>query len=264
MRARRRTLDSTADAFGGVIVDPVTLGADPDVFSQRLSRSLTRWESAGIRVVWLEVPTDRANLIPVAVDAGFVFHHADASAAVMTKRLSADSYVPPYATHYIGVGGVVVDDADRLLVVSERYRRRGIGRYYKLPGGALRHGEHIADAAIREVREETGVLTRFEALICFRHWHGYRYDRSDIYFICRLSPLTRQIVKQDEEIDECLWMPVQEYLEHEDVSVFNKRVVAAAIGSSGLAPTVIEGYGTSETHEILVPAHMDRRTEWQS
>ena len=68
----------------------------------------------------------------------------------------------------------------------------------------------------------------------------------------------------DEEIDECLWMPVQEYLEHEDVSVFNKRVVAAAIGSSGLAPTVIEGYGTSETHEILVPAHMDRRTEWQS
>ena len=61
-------------------------------------------------------------------------------------------------------------------MVSERHQiRPRSGPSYKLPGGALVQGEHLADGVVREVLEETGVRTRFEAVVCLRHWHGYRY-----------------------------------------------------------------------------------------
>ena len=71
---------------------------------------------------------------------------------------------------------------------------------YKLPGGALHQGEHLLDGVMREVYEETGVRAKFESLVCLRHWHGYRYGKSDIYFICRLSPLSEEINMQAEEM----------------------------------------------------------------
>jgi 8-oxo-dGTP pyrophosphatase MutT (NUDIX family) len=150
---------------------------------------------------------------------------------------------------------VVLNERRELLVVWERTHRTNRRRYYKLPGGALRQGEHIVDAVIREVREETGILTQFEALVCFRHWHGYRYGKSDIYFVCRLSPLTHEITLQEEEIAEGLWMPVDDYLTSGDVGVFNKRIVQAALNGDGaLVPTWIEGYQSEPAvREIFLP-----------
>jgi 8-oxo-dGTP pyrophosphatase MutT (NUDIX family) len=129
----------------------------------------------------------------------------------------------------------------------------GTGRHYKLPGGALHPGEHIAAAVTREIREETGVETRFRSLVCFRHWHGYRDGKSDIYFVCRLDPLSRVLTRQDNEIEECRWMPVDEYLAHAEVSVFNKRVVRAALAGDRIVPEEIQGYGKPETHELFMP-----------
>ncbi len=170
----------------------------------------------------------------------------------MTLTLQDGAHIPPYATHYVGAGGVVLKDPETMLVVAERYSRQG-RRHYKLPGGALHRGEHIRDAVIREVREETGIETNFVSLSCFRHWHGYRYGKSDIYFVCRLNALTFDIVRQEDEIEECIWMPVEEYLNHPDVHEFNRRVARAVLKSPGLKHDPIEGYGTSETHEIFIP-----------
>lgn len=46
-------------------------------------------------------------------------------------------------------------DRGRLLVVPER--RRGAHSHMALPGGRIRAGESVADALVREVREETGL-----------------------------------------------------------------------------------------------------------
>lgn len=270
-------LASTQNPFGGRIVDEDTLPTDPREFATLLEASVEAWRSEGCKVVWLRLPLHTAALVPIAVESGFVYHHATEDAVQLTLTLVHGSYVPPFATHYIGAGGVVLRRAGEerpvgdtrangaaaeLLVVSEAYRTR---RHYKLPGGALHPGEHIVDAALREVKEETGIDTSFESLVCFRHWHGYRHGKSDIYFVCRLKPLSFEIERDETEISECFWMPVEEYLAHPDVHAFNRRIVAAALGREadgvpaggdpavGLVPIDIPGYGTAETHEFFLP-----------
>ena len=47
---------------------------------------------------------------------------------------------------------VIRDERDRVLLI-----RRGDGRGWSLPGGVMEPGERIADCAVRETREETGL-----------------------------------------------------------------------------------------------------------
>ncbi|MDP6037326.1 MAG: NUDIX domain-containing protein [Candidatus Latescibacteria bacterium] len=249
-------LEATPNRFKGIELDADALPNDPEEFRVRLSDSLREWKREGFKVVWINVPIGHAVLIPIATEAGFSFHHSGQDYLLLTKRLEADALIPEYATHYIGAGGVVINDREELLVVSELHRRSE-SPYYKLPGGALHAGEHIADCVQREVLEETGVRTKFEKLVCFRHWHGYRYEKSDIYFVCRLSPLSEDISIQAEEIEECLWLPVTNYLASESVSVFNKHIVKAALESPGVTHMEIEGYSNPERHEIFMPDGME-------
>jgi 8-oxo-dGTP diphosphatase len=245
-------LKATTNPFRGIVTELTALPENPESFRQRLHHSLQVWQNDGGLVVWLEIPIDRAGLIPIAVEAGFAFHHSGENYLMLTRRLVPDAFIPPYATHYIGAGGVVINDAQELLVVSEKYRRRQ-GPAYKLPGGALHPGEHLADAVIREVLEETGVQTQFQALACFRHWHGYRHGKSDIYFVCRLKPLSQDISMQTEEIAECLWMPVNAFLNDAGISPFNKRIVQATLEGPGLAPSQLEGFPDDGSREFFMP-----------
>lgn len=251
-------MHATTNQFGGVIVDPAALPDAPDVFAAHLRDALAEWAMQGFKVVWLKIPIEKAVLIPIATGAGFRFHHSGEDCLMLTVRLVPDAFIPPAATHYIGAGGVVLNAQRELLVVWEKTHRMRNRRYYKLPGGALLPHEHLVDGVIREVFEETGIHTRFEALTSFRHWHGYRFGKSDIYFICRLSPLNHDITIQESEIAECLWMPVDDYLASEFVGEFNRRVVEIALTGRGLVPTWFEGYDVDRaSREIFVA-----RGEW--
>ena len=245
-------LPHVVNRFNGIEISSDELPADAALFAQSLSTSLEKWIQDERFLVWLHLPIEKAALIPISTAAGFIFHHTQPNYVQLVCPLQADALIPEYATHYIGAGGVVINDRQELLVVSERHR--GSSRAsYKLPGGALHPGEHLADAAVREVYEETGVETKFEAVICWRHWHGYRYGKSDIYFICRLSPLTEAIDLDEWEIEECLWMPVQEYLQHEQVGDFNRAIVEATIKTTGLKNSWMDGYDDPTKREFFWP-----------
>lgn len=250
-----QVFDHTTNPFGGIIINPAALPASPEAFEEQMRYSLPIWKEEGNKLVWLETPIEHATLIPIATALGFIFHHSTADYLMMVLRLQPNAFIPAYATHYIGIGGVVLNEKRELLVVVEKYHRMSRPNFYKLPGGALNAGEHLADAAVREVLEETGVRTKFEALVCLRHWHGYRYGKSDIYFVARLSPLTTEIVQDTDEIEDCRWMPVDEYLGHETVHSFNKAIVRAALNSDGLHTTWLEGYDDPTQREFFMP-HM--------
>ena len=249
-------LGARANPFGGMVIVPGDLPVDAAEFAQRLKVSLKQWTSDGIKAAWLEVPIGKSPLIPVAVNQGFTFHHSADDYLMLTAILQEGAWVPHFATHYIGIGGVVLTPERELLVVREIYGVAGRPPTLKLPGGALHPDEHLAEAVEREVLEETGVRAQFEAIACFRHWHGYRYGKSDIYFVSRLRPLSRDITMQADEIQECLWLPVDEFLEREDISNFNKQIVRAALESEGVVQSFIPGFGGPDTREYFMPAHL--------
>ncbi len=246
-------IEYTTNPFDGVVLEPSRLPTDPQQFQRRLDYSLGFWTDQDFKVAWLEVPIHMASLVPVAVDAGFTFHHSDDDYLMMARRLVEGAFVPAYASHYIGAGGVVVNESDEILVVRERRSRPSGSGSFKLPGGHLQQGEHLQEGVVREVLEETGIRTKFVSLASLRNQHGYRHGKSDIYFVCLLKPLSREITRQEEEIEECVWMPLSDYLGSDTASLFNKSIVRAAIENPGLAPHEIQGYRDPSTVEVFLP-----------
>lgn len=246
-------LNSTVNQFKGIIVTPTELPEDPETFIKRLNDSIRSWEADGYLVVWLQVPLCKTSLIPRAISAGFQFHHSGDDYLMLTLQLSHNAYVPPFASHYAGAGGVVINVSNELLVVCERHRPDNKAPYYKLPGGTLKAGEDLVDAVVREVLEETGIETRFESLVCVRQMHGYRHGKSDFYFVCKLTPMNTNILMQTEEIEECIWMPVGSYMNSNMVSPFNKSIVQASMETSGMVRTDFDGFGRPDQREFFMP-----------
>jgi ADP-ribose pyrophosphatase YjhB (NUDIX family) len=90
-------------------------------------------------------------------------------------------------------------------------------------------GEDIIHAAVREVKEETGVDSAFQSLVTFRHSHNMMFGNSDIYVLLMMKALTDQITISQREVRKCQWMDVEEYTNHEHVHAFNRMVVNKAL-----------------------------------
>lgn len=251
-------IGGAVNRFRGLELDPGQLPEDVPTWIRILPAALREWRAAGLALVWLKVPIAQARLIPAAVARGFAFHHSQPDYLMLALALEPDAFIPPYATHYIGAGGVVIDAEDNLLVVSERFRRDRSRPYWKLPGGALHPGEHLAACAMREVWEETGIRTEFSHLAAFRHWHGYRFGQSDIYVVCRLQPLSRTITRCEREIEQCVWMPLAEFLASPDAGAFNRAIVRAALAEPRLARAELPRGMRPAQHEAFFARNLSR------
>ena len=164
-------LTGTIDLYRGITVDTHSLPDEPSVFREVLLRSLNAWRKADMKGVWLKLPLDKAALVPVAVELGGQYHHAQPDYVMVCFWLpDSPCTLPLYATRYVGVGGFVVDEQGRVLVVKERHGP-AVG-IWKIPGGLADPGEDLADTAVREVLEETGVRSEFVCVASFREHHG--------------------------------------------------------------------------------------------
>ena len=101
---------------------------------------------------------------------------------------------------------------EHLLLVSERMDDGSI--FWGLPGGKARDGESLAEAAIRQTREETGLelfdldfvsFLEGEMLSMTKHHHYANFGRFSGQFRGTLAPT-------DPEVLEARWVPFSEVL----------------------------------------------------
>ena len=235
-------LQATPNKYGGLFIGFEDLPENSDLFASLLQDSLREWAEHGIKLVWLGIPSARAELVPIATATGFAFHHCTRELLMLTRRLDPDAVVPPFASRTIGAGAVVISAAQQVLTVLERYELNVRPQYWKLPGGMIEPGEYLADGIVREVREETGIEAQFDGILGLRHHHRGQFGTSNIYFICKLTPLSEKITLDTSELAKATWMSVQDYLNNTEVGPLNKQAVKAALTGTPLPSIKIDGY----------------------
>ncbi|XP_031250817.1 nudix hydrolase 8 [Pistacia vera] len=209
-----KVLEASDDEYEGVVVDPEGLPTNPDAFSSILRFSLSHWRRRQKKGVWLKLPLERAELVPIAVKEGFQYHHAEPGYVMLTYWIpEGPCLLPANATHQVGVGGFVINHKNEVLVVQEKYCNPAFADLWKLPTGFIHESEEIFQGAVREVKEETGIDTEFVEVIAFRHAHNLAFEKSDLFFVCMLTPLSAEIQVDDFEIQAAKWMPLTEFVE---------------------------------------------------
>jgi len=226
--------DIQYDLFNGAQVRLTHVKVCPDDVVQ-LVRRLT---SAGKQLAWLTVPIYQAHLIACFTEQGFVFHLCHEQELTLVLRIQPDAYAPFAPTHTIGVGGLVLNEAGEVLLIRDRMMR---AQGFKLPGGYVDMGEPIQRAAEREVMEETGIRARFTTLVGLIGKYPHRFNKGNLYLVCRLTALSTTIEIQDTaEIEAAVWMPVADYLADASSSRFHRHLVASLTGATGLTPNAFE------------------------
>jgi 8-oxo-dGTP pyrophosphatase MutT (NUDIX family) len=109
-------------------------------------------------------------------------------------------------------GGLVVDEQGRVLLIRTRdLRSRPV---WTLPKGTLAAGETSAEAALREVREETGyqceVIRELEPVTYWFQRGGHRVKKTVEWFLMR--PVAK-VGEHDHEVDEVMWASRAEALQ---------------------------------------------------
>ncbi|OMO52591.1 hypothetical protein COLO4_37085 [Corchorus olitorius] len=231
-----RLLDAFDDEYGGVIVDAERLPANPNAFASMLRSSLSHWKAKEKKGIWLKLPVEKSELVPVAVKEGFEYHHAEKGYVMLTYWLpEGPSMLPANASHQVGIGGFVINDQNEVLVVQEKYCAPAFDGLWKIPTGFIVESEEIFTGAVREVKEETGVDTEFVEVVAFRHVHNVAFEKSDLFFICMLKPVSTRIMVDDHEIQAAKWMPLVEFVEQpliQEDSMF-KKVIDICIARMG-------------------------------
>jgi ADP-ribose pyrophosphatase YjhB (NUDIX family) len=119
-----------------------------------------------------------------------------------------DPNAPAANSIAIAVSAFIQDGQDRILMI-----RRTDNDYYAIPGGQLELGETLTQAAVREVREETGIECEVTGLIGIfsNPNHVIAYDDGEVrqeFSICfRGKPLGGEM-RTSNESKEVHWVDV--------------------------------------------------------
>jgi 8-oxo-dGTP pyrophosphatase MutT (NUDIX family) len=113
----------------------------------------------------------------------------------------------------VTVATVVVSDG-RLLCVEERVNGRLV---LNQPAGHLEPDESLADAALRETREETGWDVRLTAFLGAYQWKAPETGRHYLRFAFAAEPERHDPARTlDDGIVQALWLSPQELLDASD------------------------------------------------
>ncbi|MEV6622568.1 NUDIX domain-containing protein [Amycolatopsis sp. NPDC051106] len=116
-----------------------------------------------------------------------------------------DPNAPKANSIAVAVSAFIQDDEGRILMI-----RRTDNDLYSIPGGQLELGETLAEAAIREVREETGIESEVTEVIGLYSdpKHVIAYDDGEVrqeFSICFRAKAISGELHTSNESKEVLW-----------------------------------------------------------
>ncbi|PHT86559.1 Nudix hydrolase 10 [Capsicum annuum] len=190
-----------------------SIGPDRCTWPVNETTASWRWIWAkGKKGVWIKMPIEFANLVEIAVKEGFWYHHAEPYYLMLVHWIAdSESTIPANASHKVSIGAIVFNHKRELLVVQENCGRLKGSGIWKIPTGTVEEGESIFEGAIRELKEETGIDAEFLEVLAFRQIPNSFFNKSDLFFLCMMRPLSFDIQKQDLEIEAARWMAFDEY-----------------------------------------------------
>ncbi|MBE1495083.1 8-oxo-dGTP pyrophosphatase MutT (NUDIX family) [Amycolatopsis lexingtonensis] len=117
-----------------------------------------------------------------------------------------DPNAPKANSIAVAVSAFIQDDEGRILMI-----RRTDNDLYSIPGGQLELGETLAQAAVREVREETGIECQVTGVIGLysNPKHVIAYDDGEVrqeFSICFRALPVGGITRRSNESSEVLWI----------------------------------------------------------
>jgi 8-oxo-dGTP diphosphatase len=152
----------------------------------------------------------------------------DPLAIEMTAQTSAGT---PVRSAALAAFVLLIEDG-RVLLVKQSYGPR----LWALPGGLVNPGESLEDAAVREVREETGLDVRVDGIIAVA-------DRGSLLLTVFTGAVHGgQLRPEPEEIEELRWFSLGDLASVDGCSFALARGLAAAGLTGGLGNVLVPGY----------------------
>jgi ADP-ribose pyrophosphatase YjhB (NUDIX family) len=105
----------------------------------------------------------------------------------------------------LGVRILAIDAQDRVCLVRHTYLPG-----WHLPGGGVERGEHALDAAIKEAREEAGLIIRPEDLSLISIHTNFAHFKGDHVLLYRADAWTTEPTYRAHEIAEHGFFPLKE------------------------------------------------------
>jgi 8-oxo-dGTP diphosphatase len=138
----------------------------------------------------------------------------------------------PQETIIVAVGAVILDDADRVLLVKHVPGRKSFwqGKWI-CPGGRLQVGEGIEAGILREIWEETRLHIRLNRpLVPFeRILHGESGVRLHVIYIDYLAEKIGGELQPADDVGEAVWVPrLQLPMLGEELHVDTRRLLEIA------------------------------------
>jgi len=221
--------NTVLDPFNGITIDQKDLPDTKEEFEVNLDYLIDETKDRR-NLIWIYIDIKNSDFIPVATSKGFFFHSCDEDYILVVKRLIPNAIIPTAANHTLGVGAVVINENNEILVIKERVSTLG----YKLPGGHIDNGEMISTALVREVKEETGIEVEFESILSLGHFFPHQFHKSNLYVVCLANAKTFEInIEDTHEIVDAKWMDVNEYINDDNVLPYSKAIVLTALEHRG-------------------------------
>ena len=97
------------------------------------------------------------------------------------------------------IASVVLKRDDKILLIKEILESNK--EYWIFPGGGVEFGETLEEAAVREMKEETGLDVKITKFLGFKEAIFPNYDYHTIIFFFLAEPLSEDIILMDGILD---------------------------------------------------------------